>query len=134
VADDNALRQRRKRAHACGDHHLCRHRVDPRPVASLVPAGADLDPLAELQALAARLVAVHEADPGNVAAAKELRQVLTVIPPVEAAGPLDAIRERVWQKRRLGWTSDDTELQGLAAELAGPAPLDFLQRLSDEVP
>jgi hypothetical protein len=103
-------------------------------VTSLVPGGADLDPLAELQALAGRLVAVHQADPRNMAAAKELRQVLTVIPPVEAVGPLDAIRQRVWQRRRLGWTSDDTGLQELAAELAGPAPLEFLQALSDEVP
>jgi hypothetical protein len=84
MADSAALRMRRYRAHRQGDHHLCRHQplpalVLPGQPAGQVEAAAGLDPVAEMRALAARLMAAYRADPGNAALARETRLTLLAI-------------------------------------------------------
>lgn len=90
MADSTALRVRRSRAHKAGDHSLCRRcsvvraaAEPPQAVTSLprAPASADLDPAAELRALAARLVLAHEAEPANSLIARELRMTLAELMP-----------------------------------------------------
>ena len=83
MADSSALRSRRSRAHAAGDHSLCRRSA---ACASLVPAGPvrDAAPCADtagaLARLAGRLEAAHVADPGNALVARELRACLLALP------------------------------------------------------
>ena len=91
--------------------------------------------MAELKRSAARLVAVCEADPANVVAARELRATLSVIPRAEGGSPLDVIRQRAYAKT-LGWVppADDAELQALAAELVATDPVAFLRQMAEEVP
>jgi len=89
MADSNALRMRRARAHKAGDHSLCRRcaavRAEAEPlhgVTSLPQQPAPpLDPPAELRALASRLAAAHEADPANSLVARELRMTLQALMP-----------------------------------------------------
>jgi hypothetical protein len=104
MADSDALRSRRKRAHAAGDHSLCRacdarRTVVPLPVAD----GTGFDPLAALVALARRLEAAHEADPANANVARELRISLQALAG-DSAGPppadeVDLIRSE-WEGTR----------------------------------
>jgi hypothetical protein len=103
MADSDAVRSRRKRAHAQGDHSLCRsgkcaQGVYPRPVAYLpdpVLDTGELDPAAELRALAGRLAAAYAADTGNAALARELRATLLAIPEArDEFDPLEALRAR----------------------------------------
>jgi hypothetical protein len=77
MADSNALRQRRKRSHAAGDHSPCRH----RGVLAAVEAGpgAWFDAGGEMTRLAGWLEAAHIADPGNAAIARELRLTLLAL-------------------------------------------------------
>lgn len=89
MADDGAVRTRRWKLHKAGDHSLCRR--CPAVKAALPPSFAPLagipadsapgalDPAAELQALAARLIAAHQADPGNAIVARELRMTLQAL-------------------------------------------------------
>jgi len=99
MADSNAVRQRRKRLHAAGDHSMCRTCPAVRAGRPLelvtVEPDARVDPVAELQAVAARLVAVHRADPANTPVAHELRLALAELarigPP--SADPLDELRQ-----------------------------------------
>jgi hypothetical protein len=82
AADSNAVRSRRKRQHAQGDHSMCRHPRD-LPVRQ-VPAVLDLDPddldpVAEMRALAGRLVQACSEDRGNAALARELRNTLVAL-------------------------------------------------------
>jgi hypothetical protein len=81
MPDSNALRSRRKRAHAAGDHHLCKHWPQPAPVSLAPPPepGDGFDPGLELRKLAGRLAAAYAADTGNAALARELRQTLLAI-------------------------------------------------------
>jgi hypothetical protein len=81
VADSDALRARRKRAHAANDHHLCRHWPEPAPVSSLPSPdpGDGFDPAAEMRRLAGRLAAATRADPANTSLAREYRAVLLVL-------------------------------------------------------
>ena len=96
---------------------------------------ADFDPQAEMVALAARLVAVHEADPANMAAAKELRQVLAVIPPAGVASPPVGRVGQVAFERVHGWRpGDDPGLLALAEAMAAIDPMAYLRALSDRVP
>ena len=87
MADSEALRQRRRKAHVHGDHSLCRRCtvVKPRPVAvvaDLAPGSGEVtDAAAELRQLAYRLVAAHQADPANGILAKELRSTLVALLP-----------------------------------------------------
>ena len=77
MADSGALRVRRSRAHAAGDHSLCK-----RCAALRVPPVEDLpveDALAETRLLAGRLAAAHRADPGNALLARELRMTLQAL-------------------------------------------------------
>jgi hypothetical protein len=101
MADSNAERQRRKRAHAAGDHSLCTPgrcpaAADrPRPLVIASPVG-ELDPRHELEALARRLVAVTVADPLNTGAAKALVDVLRALPPRPGElDPLERAQARV---------------------------------------
>lgn len=83
MADSDALRAKRARRHKAGDHSLCKH----PPVAQSPPEGQEgspplaavIDPMQELRELAARLVAAHEADPGNALLARELRMTLQAL-------------------------------------------------------
>jgi hypothetical protein len=94
MADSEAVRSRRKRMHAAGDHSLCRRCAavrgggPVRPLVSLPPPapGAKLDAPAEMQALAARLALVHEAEPANALIARELRMTLAELMPKGKAG------------------------------------------------
>lgn len=81
MADSDALRAQRYRAHRQGQHHLCKHplaRVTAPEVAALTATGP-IDRDASLRALAARLEAAHVADPANAAVARELRMTLTTL-------------------------------------------------------
>jgi hypothetical protein len=83
MADSDAVRSRRKRAHAAGDHSLCRRCKGlsaPGPVpAPPAPGDARVDPGASLERLAARLEAAHEANPSDAAVARVLKDVLVVL-------------------------------------------------------
>lgn len=95
MADSEALRQRRRKAHVHGDHSLCRRCtvVKPRPVfpvADLAPGSGEVtDAAGELRQLAYRLVAAHQADPANGILAKELRSTLVALLP-KGEGKADA--------------------------------------------
>jgi hypothetical protein len=98
VADSDAVRSRRKRRHAAGDHSECR-RCSGRvlSVVPIVPAAAEVDVRAEMNALARRLEAAHMADPLNVSVARELRLTLQALAGVEppADDPLAELRAMV---------------------------------------
>jgi hypothetical protein len=86
AADSDAVRSRRKRAHARGDCSLCRHgpargaAAAPGVLVALpAPSGAPVDPRVSLERLAARLEAAHEQDPGNAGLAGELRRTLAAL-------------------------------------------------------
>jgi hypothetical protein len=82
MADSNAVRSRRKRQHAQGDHSICRHPRDlpARPVAAMSDLDPDdLDPVAEMRALAGRLVQACSEDRGNPSLARELRNTLLAL-------------------------------------------------------
>jgi hypothetical protein len=86
VADSEALRSKRKRAHAAGDHSLCRRCAAVKPPMTQVPdlpAGSAevTDAAAELRQLAFRLVMAHTYDPANAILAKELRATLVALLP-----------------------------------------------------
>jgi len=96
VADSDALRQRRRKAHVQGDHSLCRRCTathPPRPaVVPDLPAGSGevTDAPSELRQLAYRLVTAHQGDPGNAILARELRAtLLELIPKGEASRDAD---------------------------------------------
>jgi hypothetical protein len=81
MADSGALRVRRARAHAAGDHSLCKRCAAAREPAlprtfTLVPPSAPLDAAASMERLASRLEAAHESEPGNALLARELRMTL----------------------------------------------------------
>jgi hypothetical protein len=52
----------------------------------LAPDPGELDPVAELRALAARLAAAYDTDRGNTAIARELRLTLTALMALPGAG------------------------------------------------
>lgn len=96
MADSGALRVRRARAHAAGDHSLCRRcavvRGDAPQAVTALPALAPdvkLDPAAELRELAAELHAAYRADTSNAILARELRATLVALMPKDA-GKADA--------------------------------------------
>jgi hypothetical protein len=81
MADSDAVRSRRRRAHAAGDHSLCRPGcggTKPAVVLPMISAVRDEipEPGAKMWALALRLEAAHEADPANALLARELRATL----------------------------------------------------------
>jgi hypothetical protein len=97
MADSGALRQRRYKAHKRGDHRYCRHLREMPAVEMLAPADpGELDPVAELRALAGRLAAAYDTDRGNTAVARELRLTLSALIGLPGAGdepdPLDELR------------------------------------------
>ena len=97
MADSDAVRSRRKRLHARGDHSECRRSCPEReqvirPVPSYSSA-QELDPAAEMRELAGRLVVAHRENPGNAMLARELRATLRELAgPEEEAGPLEFLR------------------------------------------
>jgi hypothetical protein len=102
MADSDAVRSRRKRLHAAGDHSLCTH-GGPRAGIPVQPDrdtgdGTAVDPDASLAALARRLEAAHEANPGDAQLARVLKDVLLVLRSQdegvdrELAGLLDQLR------------------------------------------
>lgn len=85
VADSDAVRSRRKRQHAQGDHSFCTRRCEaarvPLKIADFPAASAgDFDPMAAMAELAQGLLAAWQADPGNAMLARECRQTLLVLP------------------------------------------------------
>jgi len=95
MADGDALRSRRKRAHAAGDHSLCLRCAAVRDPAAAVPAELGA-PAAELRELAARLAGAHRADPGNALLGRELRLTLQALMGGEQAdGELAALFEEL---------------------------------------
>lgn len=99
MADSGALRVRRARAHAAGDHSLCKRcpavRGDAQGAAAAVTAlpspgpDAGLDPVAEMRALAFRLAAAHRVAPDNALLARELRMTLSELLPKRKDQPDD---------------------------------------------
>ena len=93
MADSAALRSRRCRAHARGDHSLCRHgpllAAVAAPLPTLPGAGPHAAPWDRMEALAGRLEAAHEADPGNALLARELRATLLALGGGESDAALD---------------------------------------------
>ena len=96
MADSGALRVRRARAHAAGDHSLCRRcsvvRGDaPQAVTALpaLPPGVRLDPVAELHQLAAEALAAYRSDTSNAILLRECRSTLALLLPKDA-GKADA--------------------------------------------
>jgi len=92
MADNGALRVRRHRLHAAGDHSLCRRckaltAAPPAPAddVPVVPQAEVKDAETGLRQLAARLTTAHEADPANAMVARELRMTLQVLMPKAAA-------------------------------------------------
>ena len=90
MADSEALRARRARAHRAGDHSLCRRcpavrgeAEVPRIVVPVPPLAdaAEFDAPAEMRALAVRLAAAHESEPSNAPLARELRMTLAELMP-----------------------------------------------------
>jgi hypothetical protein len=93
MADSEAVRSQRKRRHAAGDHGMCRPercREAGRTLVPVLPAG-EINPVAELEALVRRLIAISEADPANTAVARELRETLRALPP--PLGELDPVEK-----------------------------------------
>jgi hypothetical protein len=99
MADSPTLRVQRHRRHSAGDHRLCvPSRCPAARVAVVVPVtgdGADLDPVGELRALAAGLMAAWRADPGNAILAREARATLLCVPPEPPDDPLAELRAMV---------------------------------------
>jgi hypothetical protein len=114
VADSEALRSRRKRAHAAGDHRLCRRCAAvkerpgrggygaggrtvqelPPPPASVSVAAAEVnDPVAELRQLAAQLAQAYQSEPGNALLARELRMTLQALMPAKAGNRDDDLSD-----------------------------------------
>lgn len=83
MADSDALRAKRARRHKAGDHSLCKHpraaQSPPVPQDGHLPPRPVSDAPGELRRLAGRLVAAHEADPGNALLARELRMTLQAL-------------------------------------------------------
>ena len=98
MADSNAVRSQRKRLHAAGDHGMCRPercREAGRRLEPVVPAGS-IDPVAELEHLARRLIAVTVADPVNTQAARALAEVLRALPPAQGEpDPVERLQQEV---------------------------------------
>ena len=89
MADSDALRQRRRKAHISGDHSLCRRCAAVKPPLEPFPSGMQAETIAdaetELRRLAARLVTAHEHEPANAIVARELRMTLQALMPKAAA-------------------------------------------------
>lgn len=83
MADSAALRMRRSRSHKAGDHSLCRHDCANPPAAALAAEPPQASPLERLDALAGRLEAAHQAEPGNAIVARELRLTLEALAKAE---------------------------------------------------
>jgi hypothetical protein len=96
MADSEAVRSRRKRLHAAGDHSLCRRcaavrgehgtvsidngtHVDFAPLQP--PAAPAFDAKAELRLLAERMAGAHRVDPSNAILGAELRKTLLELMP-----------------------------------------------------
>ena len=94
MADSEAARQRRRRAHTAGDHSLCTTRCDAAGVTATQDADPVTDPVAERAALAGRLAAAHRADPGRADLGRVLLQVLQAMEGKEPpeADEVDKIR------------------------------------------
>jgi hypothetical protein len=97
MADSDALRMRRSRAHKAGDHRLCKRcpavrSMPARPVA--VPdlplaSGEVTDAPSELRQLAYRMAQAHREDPSNAILGAELRKTLLELMPKRAEKPDD---------------------------------------------
>jgi len=87
MADSEAVRSRRKRAHAAGDHRLCRANCAALKLAAPVAVGEVTDARAELRQLAHRMAEAHRADPSNAILGAELRKTLLELMPKDARKP-----------------------------------------------
>lgn len=93
MADPPSLRMRRSRAHAAGDHSLCKRcnavPRDPVTLRALPSQPEAFDAKSEMQQLAERLADAHRAEPANALLARELRMTLHELMPKDA-GSVDA--------------------------------------------
>jgi hypothetical protein len=107
LADSEAVRSRRKRLHAAGDHSLCRRcpavkgrperggysagdldvREMPLPPMSMCVAAPvpEFDPAAEMRQLATELHEAYRADTSNGVLARELRMTLRELIGIEGS-------------------------------------------------
>jgi hypothetical protein len=91
MADSDALRARRSRAHRAGDHSLCRRCAAVRgdvPAAVDAPKPID-DAEAELRVLAGQLAEDYRGQRGNALLARELRMTLQALLPAAGGSGLD---------------------------------------------
>src|SRR6266581_188681 len=79
MADSEAVRSRWKRAHAAGDHSLCRNCAALKLAAPPEESPPVDDPMAEMRRLAGRVIQAHEKDPGNANLAREARMTLQAL-------------------------------------------------------
>jgi hypothetical protein len=104
MADSEAVRSRRKRLHAQGDHSMCSPRREcAKPklaaVVQMPAVGDDFDPVVQMRELAGRLVAAHTQDPANAALARELRVTLLALPSApEGPDALDLLKLRRYDR------------------------------------
>ena len=77
---------RRARAHAAGDHSLCKRCAVVRLAEPPVDTEPVDDPMAEMRLLAGRVAKAHVRDPGNALLARELRMTLQAL-----MGPGEAV-------------------------------------------
>src|SRR5712691_6067598 len=90
MADSEALRSRRSRAHRRGDHSLCVRcavlRADPGTVGAADPV---TDAAQGLRVLAGQLTAAYGIDQGNALLARELRMTLQALLAGQGSGGMD---------------------------------------------
>jgi hypothetical protein len=118
VADSQAVRARRARAHRAGDHSQCQpgrcaaladqdQQREPGPVEASVRefmaavAFPERDPRAALTVMAVRLAGALDRNPGAAPLARELRTIMTWLAenPAGAADRVDELRARRAQRR-----------------------------------
>ncbi len=94
MADGDALRQRRRRMHAAGDHGLCKRcaAVTGRP-GRRRPVS---DPVAVLRQLAADALADYAVNRGNAMLIREARMTLVALIEAADAKPQDNELERLF--------------------------------------
>lgn len=80
MADGDALRSRRKRLHAAGDHSLCKRCSAVLGGAAMVEAQEiPADDIGKMRWLADQLARAYRAEPGNAMLAQQLRMTLQAL-------------------------------------------------------
>jgi hypothetical protein len=131
MADSDAVRSRRKRLHALGDHSTCKHFPEPRRPVTVLDAGdgAELDPVLEMRLLACRLVDAYRENPGNAALAREARATLLALAGMGPASDEPDLLAEILSQPNSHWpdlyrSTIDPAIMGASIErlLCGPGP------------